>query len=265
MKKSRQITLVILLLILPALSSCATRRPSAESPPRPQIDWTRETPQSLLATLQTRTQALKAFIAYFQISMEPPPKGMPSSFSGVLYLHKEAATTSLRIKAFHMFGTTLFDMVDQDGTTRIYIPSQRTLYVGRMDPADIDDNQGPQTVFSAMLIDFSKLRARPDSALTINRHQVKLPLEEGEIWLDRQTGHIVSLSHGDKKIFYDNYQELHVGEAAMPTEINLTTATGKAHCLLKEITLQDNMDPNNFDISHYQVNETKPLSEAGKR
>ncbi|PLX49267.1 MAG: hypothetical protein C0613_07855 [Desulfobulbaceae bacterium] len=265
MKRSQQIILVILLLTLSSLSGCAARRPPAEPQPRLQLNWERETPQSLLASLQTKTEALNAFTAYFQISMDPPPKGMPSSFSGVLYLHKEATRTSLRIKAFHMFGTTLFDMVAQDGTTRLYIPSQRTLYVGRMDQNAQDGNQGPQAVFSAMLIDFSRLNARPHSTLTIGRHHVKLPLEGGEIWLDKETGHIVSLSRGDKTISYGNYQELQAGKPAMPTEINLTTATGKARCLLKEVTLQDKMAPSNFDISHYQVKETKPLSAATKR
>jgi hypothetical protein len=118
--------LLFTLLILPlGISGCKTKRFPSDQEPALLINWAEETPESLLKAMQDSTTSLHTFTAYFQISMDPPPARMPSSFSGILYLSKEGDNTRLRIKALHLFGTTLFDMVAQEGITKVYIPASR--------------------------------------------------------------------------------------------------------------------------------------------
>lgn len=254
---------IALFLLLFGNSGCISRRLPAEDSPQPEINWAQETPESLLATMQNRASGLNTFTAYFQISMDPPPAKMPSSFSGILYISKEAENTRLRIKAFHLFGTILFDMVAQDGTTKVFIPSRHTLYVGTTNQEQQKEAQGPQEIFSSLMINFSDLKARPGSSLSIDKKRVKLPLLAGEIWFDKKKGHIISVTQKGKEIVYSDYQKMAANYPAMPTDIRLTTSLGKARCQLKEITLYKTMTDENFDLSHYQVEKVKELSEAG--
>jgi hypothetical protein len=257
--------LLFTLLILPlGISGCKTKRFPSDQEPALLINWAEETPESLLKAMQDSTTSLHTFTAYFQISMDPPPARMPSSFSGILYLSKEGDNTRLRIKALHLFGTTLFDMVAQEGITKVYIPAKQTLYVGKVDKEQQEQAQGPQQIFSSLMINFAALHARPDSRLKIERDKVRLLLVDGEMWLDKGTGHILSLAEKDKTILYSHYQQLVADQPAMPTDIQLTTPQGKARCQLKEITLHDTLGKENFDLSSYQAKEIKELSEAGK-
>lgn len=259
----RAFLLLILLLAL-TLTGCGRRPLPAPPAPATTINWQTATPQSLLRAMQESTQSLNTFTAYFQISMDPPPARMPSAFSGVLYLSTTGATTRLRIKAFHLFGTILFDMVSQDNTTQVYIPGKQTLYVGRTEESSQQQAQGPQQIFGSLMIDFKALHARPGSTLLINDDTVRLLLVDGEMLLDKQSGRILTLTEQDKTLTYSDYQQLAPDQPAMPTDIRLTTPQGTARCRLKEITLHAHLGPENFDISAYPVKETKALSEAGK-
>ncbi len=257
--------LIIALLVLPfGLSGCKTRRTPTDQELALHINWAQETPESLLASMQTQANTLNNFTAYFQISMDPPPAKMPSSFSGILYLSKEGDNFRLRIKAFHLFGTTLFDMVSKEGTTKVYIPSKQTIYVGKITAQQQEEAQGPQKIFSSLMINFAALQTSPKSRLSFEKDRVKLPLMSGELWLDKRTGHILSLIENEKTINYSQYQQLAPNQPAMPTDIHLTTPHGKARCQLKEITLYETMGQEHFDLSTYQVKEIKELAEAGK-
>ncbi len=247
-----------------AISGCKNRRLPLEQDRNLHIKWAQETPDSVLASMQKEAGSLHTFTAYFQISMDPPPARMPSSFSGILYLSKEGENTRLRIKAFHLFGSTLFDMVAQDGTTKVYIPAKQTLYVGKIDAEQPEKAQGPQEIFSSLMINFAALQAKPGSTLTITSDTVKLLLVDGDMLLDKRNGHILSITDKDKEIHYSAYQQLAPHQPAMPTDIQLTTSQGKARCQLKEITLYDSLGQENFDLSTYQVKVVKELSEAGK-
>ncbi len=258
------ILLIPLLVLVFGLSACKTRRLPFDQSPDIHINWVKETPESLLASMQNRADILNTFTAYFQISMDPPPAKMPSSFSGILYLSKNGEKTRLRIKAFHLFGTILFDMVAQEGTTKVYIPSKQTLYVGSMDKKQHEQAQGPQEIFSSLMVDFANLHVMPGSSLSIRSDKVKVLLVDGEMWLDKRTGQILSLKDKDKTITYSDYQKLSPDQPAVPTDIQLATEQGKARCQLKEITIYETMGQENFDLSSYQVNETKALSEAGQ-
>lgn len=254
--------IITLSFLLMGTSGCKNRPFPTSPSPDLHINWAKETPESLLTSMQKQANILNNFTAYFQISMDPPPKKMPSSFSGILYLSKEGENTRLRIKAFHLFGTTLFDMVAQEGTTKVYIPSKKTLFVGKIEKEMQEQAQGPQQIFSSLMINFASLSSRPGSRLSFAEDRVKLPLVDGELWLDKRTGHILSLTEKDKKIIYSGYQNLAPNQPAMPTDIQLTTPQGKARCQLKEITIYDTLGPENFDLSSYQVQEIKELAEA---
>ncbi|MEN8257183.1 MAG: hypothetical protein ABFS09_04910 [Thermodesulfobacteriota bacterium] len=256
--------LIALSLLLLITAGCKTRRFPTEQAPELHINWARETPESLLKSMRHRAQGLATFTAYFQINMDPPPAKMPSSFSGIIYLSKDGENTRLRIKAFHLFGATLFDMVAQEGVTKVYIPSKQTLYVGKTDKKQQEAAQGPQEIFSSLMINFNDLKILPGSSLIIGKDTVKLPLIDGEMRFDKKTGHILSLIEPDKKTIYSDYQKLAPNYPAMPTDIQLTSSLGKARCRLKEITIYQTMGQENFDLSSYQVKKIKALSEAGK-
>lgn len=256
------ITVALLLL---STSGCKTRPFPTDQEPALHFNWAQETPESLLASIQSQANTLNNFTAFFQISMDPPPAKMPSSFSGILYISKEGGNTRLRIKAFHLFGTTLFDMVTQDGITKVYIPGKHTLYVGKIDEEQQrHQGQGPQEIFSSLMINFAELVANPEKNLSIEQGIVKVPLVNGELVLDKKNGHILSLTEKEKRITYNAYQKLAPNQPAMPTDINLTSPHGNARCQLKEITLYKTMGQEHFDLSKYLVKEIKALSDAGK-
>ncbi len=266
-RRQRPITLLLtltLILFLLGIAGCKSRRLHQKDAPALHINWAKETPETLLKNMQESSGGLDTFTAYFQINMDPPPKKMPSSFSGILYLSKDGENTRLRIKAFHLFGTTLFDMVSQGGITKVYIPSKQTLYVGKIEDKQNDEEQGPRQIFSSLMINFNDLKAHPASTLKIGEDTVTLPLVNGEMLLDKGTGHILSLTEPDKTTSYSAYQKLAPNFPAIPTDIRLTSSLGKARCQLKEVTIYKTMGQENFDISSYEVKEIKALSEAGK-
>lgn len=173
-------------LFLLGISGCKNRRFPSKEAPTLHINWAQETPESLLESMGNRAKGLDTFTAYFQINMDPPPKKMSSSFSGIIYLSKDGENTRLRIKAFHLFGTTLFDMVAQEGVTKVYIPSKQTLYVGKIDKKQQQEAQGPQEIFSSLMINFNDLKAMPGASLKIENDTVMLPLVGGEIYFDKK-------------------------------------------------------------------------------
>lgn len=248
----------VILLSLTCLAGCAAYQAPTNKPPIHSIDWLQETPQSVLERVQIEADNIKILSAFFNLSMNPPPQRMMSSMSGVITIDTRDQQPKVRIQAFHLFGSILFDMVST-GSTQIYVPRKNTMYVGTKQEKK---SKGPQTIFANMMLDPSHLIIADKSRLEMQTESVLLYLQDGWLKLDKQTGLITTRHKDDLIITYSAYAEIG-GESFIPTKIRIETTDGQftASCSLSNISTPENLPQTFFELSEYTPKEIKPLEE----
>ncbi len=250
---------LILMTLLCVLSACTSHRVEVQSI-KPDIDWNQETPASIKARIASSAQQLKILSAFFSLSMNPPPKNMMSSISGVITIDNRLAQPKVRIRAFHLFGSTLFDMVNTD-ITKIYVPRKNTMYIDTKQE-QTRDNRGPQTIFANMMLEPAGIIIKDGQGLTISNDAVILYLEDGWLVLDKKSGLITSRHKGDLDITYSAYRQL-ADKTLIPTEISITTPDDSfaANCTLSQVTTLESLPETFFDLAEYKPETIKDLQE----
>ncbi len=246
---------MFILFILLCLAGCASHQPHVDLLNK-HIDWSQETPDSVKARIVQSAQGIKILSAFFSLSMNPPPEKMMSSLSGVITIDSRNLKPKVRIQAFHLFGSTLFDMVNTD-VTKIYVPRKNTMYISQKDDKKTDD-KGPQTIFANMMLEPSSLILTKQK-LEITKESIILRLQDGWLVLNPQNGLITSRHKDDIDINYAAYTTLANG-SLLPTTINIATTDGsfKAKCTLSKISLPESL-PEDF----FKLNEYKPKDVVG--
>lgn len=253
--------LPLLLLSLFLFTGCTAINPDA--PPAQNIDWSQESPESIKAKISSSAGELTILSAFFSLSMNPPPEKMMSSLSGVITIDSRGLTPKIRIQAFHLFGSTLFDMVQGD-RVQIYVPRQKTMYIeeetggGKTEK----DPRGPQAIFANMMLDPGSLILAPNQPLQIGADVVTLFLQDGWLNLDTKTGLIVSRHRDDMDIFYSAYTTV-ASTTVLPTRIRIETTDGsyKATCKLSKLSTPHDLPDQFFELSDYKPDHIKPLGE----
>lgn len=255
--KIQQTLLMLLLFVL--VSSCSPQQTEVLSF-RQDIDWHKETPASIKGRISSSAPQIAILSAFFSLNMNPPPANMMSSLSGVITIDTRMQQPRVRILALHVFGSTLFDMVNTD-TTKIYVPRKKTLYVGTKEDQD-QNTKGPQTIFAHMMLEPTDLVLDQDKPLHIGTDVVTLYLEDGWLTLDKQSGLITGRHKDDLDIGYAAYMELE-NKARIPTKISITT-TGQsftAHCTLSQVAMLESLPETFFDLAEYKPEMVKALQD----
>jgi hypothetical protein len=250
----------LLLLISVIITAGCTPQPSHKDIPVQLTNWEQETPESVLARIQTSASQITILSAFFNLSMNPPPDKMMSSLSGVITIDNRSTQPKVRIQAFHLFGSTLFDMVNSD-ITKIYVPRKKTMYIGK----NTEENQqkkGPQTIFSNMMLDAPHLEIRNNSPLHINSNGIILELKDGWLDLNPQNGLVRARHKNNMVINYSAYTTLANG-AFIPTKITITTKDDSftARCTLKQLSLPKSLPVSFFDLKEYRPEIIKSLQD----
>jgi hypothetical protein len=239
-----------LLLITSLVSSCAVvERP--HPPEAPELSWEGKTPAQVLERLRKDNEKITDLTAAFSLSVDPPPEGQPSHIKGVMFYARRPEGPCVRIKGLGLFGLVLFDLVQKGDEIQIYVPSQQTLFLGRT-----SQGKGPKNVwgdlFKTMFSDFSGASVSGETALTFNEEMVIIPLEEGEIRIERNSGLVRQWHHPEKIVMYDHYDQKS-GVPPVPTHITLTNKDGsrQAVCRLSQINVNSNLT-DVFDLSVYE-------------
>jgi hypothetical protein len=246
--------------ILFCLMLCACATTGKEFPgPEQTIQWDQETPKSILDRLQKEQARIISLTASFSVLLDPPPEGQSSYLRGVIFFKNSNKGPQVRIKGLAPFGGTLFDMVARGDAVEIYIPARSTLYKGRRDQTR-PGNFWADTLQN-MLPDFSKFHVKENTVLSFKGHSVILPLAEGEIHLDKETGHVFKWISGERLALYDNYEKQQ-GLPPIPSRISIerTDSPTKAVIRLDQITLNNNLR-DVFDLGIYKARSVRNLSE----
>lgn len=250
----------ILVLLLTALVSSCGPRQSEVHPFNQNINWQQETPASIKARIVSSAHQIAILSAFFSLNMNPPPANMMSSLSGVITIDNRLEQPRVRILALHVFGSTLFDMVNTD-TTRIYVPRKKTLYIGTRQDQNLD-KKGPQTIFANMMLEPAGLVLDQGKPLHIGAAAVTLYLEDGWITLDKQSGLITGRHKTDLDIGYADYMELD-NKTLLPTKISITTPDQSfvAHCTLSQVATLESLPDTFFDLAEYKPETIKELQD----
>lgn len=224
------------------------------------IDWQSETPASITARIKNSSEQIEILSAFFSLNMDPPPANMMSSMSGIFTIDNRTNKPKVRIRAFHLFGSTLFDMVSTD-ITKIYVPRKNTVYIG-MEQSEQGQAKGPQTIFSNMMLDPSDLIIDEDQPFQITDEFITIYLKEGWMKIDKKSGLITSRHKEDLDITYNDYN-LFNDATYIPTKIIITASDGsfKARCSLSKISIPESLPESYFDLAEYQPAAVKKLHE----
>lgn len=250
--------LIIILILILLIAGCAPKQPETPSV-NEHIDWSQETPESVKARISHSAQNIEILSAFFSLSMSPPPDKMMSSMSGVITIDSRDGQAKVRIQAFHLFGSTLFDMVNTD-VTKIYVPRQNTMYISEAEQQETASN-GPQTIFANMMLKPSDLVLTGQN-LEVNEKEVTLYVEDGWLKLDPLSG-LITIRHKDTMdISYAAYTTLSNG-SLLPTKINIASTDGsfKASCSLTKISLPESLPETFFELAEYKPKATKKLKD----
>ena len=212
-----------------------------------KINWDEESPQSVLNRLRLSQKRIKYITAFF------------SNLNGVLYLNRESESPRVRITALGVFGRVLFDLLYSADEVAIYVPSQKTLYKGGSNQNNEGDSPFGK-VFESLLIDLSHMQPQKNASLVIQKNDVLLPVDGGELLLDKMTGLIMHFRNSRREIVYKGYQAI-AGKPPLPIVIELTDfeEKRKARCALSEVNFDDNTA--SFTLEDYQPHTVKDLSE----
>ncbi len=249
----------ILLILLSIVAGCSPKQsPGRVAPGR--IDWSQETAESIKQKIHASAGKLTILSAFFSLSMNPPPKKMMSSMSGVITIDHRYGEAKIRIQAFHLFGSTLFDMV-QTNIVKIYVPRKNTMYTGEKDTGE-SGIQGPQAVFANMVLDADSLILRKDKPLHIGKDSVILYLENGWLSLDKETGLVIAKRVDNMTIYYSEYTPL-AEQTVIPTRISIVATDGsyKAKCTLSKLATPTSLPKGFFDLTEYRPEQIKSLAD----
>jgi len=248
------------LLLLASLgSSCAVvERP--HPPEEPELLWEGKTPAQVLLHLRKDNEKITDLTAAFSLSVDPPPEGQPSHIKGVMFYARRPEGPCVRIKGLGLFGFILFDLVQKEDEIQLYVPSQQTLFLGRTSPGKRPKNVWGD-LFKTMFSDFSGANVSGETALAFHEDMVIVPLEEGEIRIERKSGLMRQWHHRDKIVMYDRYDQT-PGGPPVPTHITLTNKDGSRHavCRLSQINVNSNLI-DVFDLSGYEPKNIQDLNE----
>ena len=254
-------TPAILILIFLVLTVCSFKHVPRESF-RQTIDWATETPASIKERLAAATQQIDTLSAFFQLNMSPPPEKMMSSMSGVITVDARESKPKIRIRAFQMFGSTLFDMVTVGDETKIYIPRRKTMYVSRKAAQKVPNNKGPQAIFAGMMIKPSTLAIRENMPIKISGDRVRVFLEDGWMNLAADSGLITAVHKRNVKTTYSKYTHL-AGKTLVPTQIStqITDGSYRADCTLSKLSSPQTLPVDYFELAEYKPAVIKDLQE----
>jgi hypothetical protein len=252
---------LILFFLIPGFITGCTPAQNRHDLFNQQINWAEETPASVKTRICSAAQNLEILSAFFSLNMNPPPEKMMSSLSGVITIDSRTPEPRVRIQAFHLFGATLFDMVNADGKTKIYVPRKDTMYIGTREKEQ-PDTRGPQTIFANMMLEPTELIIQKNRTLEINTASVKLYLQDGWISLDPQSGLITTRHKNDLEITYTNYTKP-ADNILIPTTINITTDNGSftATCTLTQIATPESLPETYFNLTEYKPEFIKKLKD----
>ena len=188
--------------------------------------------------------------AAFSLSVDPPTEGQPSSLRGLIFFSKRQEETSLRIKGLGPFGRILFDLVQTGNDLQVYVPSRKTLYMGKTGSTSQTRNIWSD-MLRTMFADYSDLKIAPRADLTFKKGMVIVPLEHGEITNDSKTGLVRERQEKEKVIFYDQYEQ-EPGLPPIPTHIKVkeTDSPLQAVCRLSHVRVNTPISEV-FDLSAY--------------
>ena len=239
--------------------SCAV----SKKPHRPEpseMAWDTKTSEQVLGCLKHDQERITSLTAAFSLSVNPPTAGRPANMRGVLFFSKRLGGTSLRIKGLGPFGRILFDLLQKENDLQIYIPSRKTLYLGKTD-STIQTQNVWSNMLGTMFVDYSKLKIMPQADLTFKNELVIVPLEHGKIIIDSRTGLIRELHDQKKVIFYDRYEQ-EPGLPPVPThiEVEITDSALHAVCRLSHVRVNSRLS-GVFDLSAYKPEIVRDLKE----
>ncbi len=254
-------TPTILVLIFLVLTACSFKHVPQESF-RQTIDWVTETPASIKERLATATQQIEILSAFFQLNMNPPPEKMMSSMSGVITVDARESKPKIRIRAFQMFGSILFDTVTVGDETKIYVPRRKTMYVSRKAAQKVPNNKGPQAIFASMMIEPSTLAIRENMPIKISGDTVRVFLEDGWMDLAADSGLITAVHKRNVKTTYSKYTHL-AGRSLIPTQIStqITDGSYRADCTLSKLSSPQTLPVDYFELAEYKPAVIKDLQE----
>lgn len=252
----------VVVMVLLTTISCVGKTAQPFFKEGARIDWEDETPETVLDRLQYSGRQITNLTSFFTLSLDPPPKGHFSNLSGILYLNKKEDGQKVRIKALGVFNRLLFDMIHTGSSMEIYVPSQKTLYKGKTEN-DLPGESPFGEVFESLMVDFSKMKIRKGASLVMQKDDVVIPLQGGELLLDKMTGLIMSFRNKRQEILYKGYQRV-AGYPPVPIviEINSLEDNRKARCELRDINFDDNAE--NFSLALHKPRFVKSLKELAK-
>ncbi len=257
-------TLIVLILFVAA---CAPR----QEPPALDItgpDIAGKTPSQALEAMRQGREELRGLSAYFELNITPPPERGFSSLRGALLMDMAADTPQARITAFGPIGSTLFDMVRSDDAVQVYVPSQNTLYEGRLDGESAqpgDERNSMDVVFSTVLRDPLAMEADDSSAITREDGLWRIPLRGGALFVDRETGLVTAFEDVDVRMEFERYIQP-AGGPPMPSRIHMQSWTRELAATFRLEEVEANpVLTGAFDLSGYEPEQTRPIEELEKR
>lgn len=212
--------------------------------------WDLKTSEQVLQRLRHDQGKIIDLAAAFSLSVDPPTAGQPSSMRGVLFFSKRLEQSRLRIKALGVFGRTLFDLLQKGNDLQIYVPSRKTLYLGKAD-STLRSQNGWSEMLTTMFADYSELKTSPQADLTFKDGLVTVPLVHGKIIIDPETGLVRERHEPEQVVFYNRYEQ-EPGLPPIPThiEVRKTDSGSRAVCRLSQLKVNSHLS-DVFDLSAY--------------
>lgn len=253
----KNILLLFLLIFLASSSSCTFLRPS-ESHPQTEKEWNKKTPKEVLDELRNSQKLVRNMTAHFSLSLDPPPAGNFSNLQGILIFSKGEGGHMIRIKALAPFGRLMFDLVQKGNNIEIFIPSKNTLYRGHIRAGNQAGNPWGEA-FSGMFEDFSGMEAAHNAEFIFSGDIVILPLTDGALKFNIQSGFLEEISRNGRTIIYGKYENIDK-MSPIPTSIKMRSGDGskRAECHFSQLCV--NCDPGEvFNLDIYKPRFIKSL------
>lgn len=269
----RTITCLTWLAALAAVLLLASCAPHTQAPPMTAInspDISKMSPSQALQTMRQGRSELHSLSAYFELSITPPPKRGFSSLRGALLMDMAGSMPRARITAFGPFGSTLFDMVRSADSVQVYVPSQSTLYQGRLDANATRNSTAGEpnpmnTVFSSVLRDPLAMQADDLQSITAIGDAWRIPLQDGALFVDRNTGFATAYEDSDVRLEFADYIQP-AGGPPMPSRIRMRSNKQNLAASFRLEDVEANPDlANAFDLSSYAPEKTRPIEELERQ
>lgn len=243
-----------------ALVSCTTTEPVSTQHSLPG-KWENKSPPGILASLKRGQEMLTDFSAVFSLSVDPPPRSGFSNLNGVIVVANRPEGRRIRVKGLGPFGRLLFDLVREGSDIKIYIPSEHTLYRGAVGQERARQDSW-QRIFPEMFGNLSRAKTKEGATLRFRDGKVILPLKEGELVLDGDTGHVKEWRNNGRIISYNDYKKF-PGLPPIPMMIRLEAEEKSRHvvCRLSQIHPLSGKKSGKFDFSEYDIRSFRKLNE----